>query len=113
VILGMLEHLGVELPLGIVGLAVEFAPKVCSGNLPKQERTFTAGQAGFLCPWIWLVPVIPGVGIDVFLTSDSMVLSMLECLELELPLGVVGLDAEFVPKFLKLSSHSFIIQIRH
>jgi hypothetical protein len=28
-ILGMLEHLGVELPLGVVGLAVEFVPKDC------------------------------------------------------------------------------------
>ena len=28
-ILGMLEHLGMELPLGVVGLAVEFVPKVC------------------------------------------------------------------------------------
>ena len=31
-ILGMLEHLGVELPLDVVGLAVEFASKVCSGH---------------------------------------------------------------------------------
>ena len=28
----MLEHLGVELPLGVVGLAAEFVPKVCSGH---------------------------------------------------------------------------------
>ena len=27
-ILGVLEHLGVELPLGVVGLAAEFVPKV-------------------------------------------------------------------------------------
>ena len=31
-ILGELEHLGVELPLCIVGLAAEFAPKVCLFN---------------------------------------------------------------------------------
>ena len=30
VILGVLEHLGVEFLLGVVGLAVELAPKVCS-----------------------------------------------------------------------------------
>jgi hypothetical protein len=30
-ILGVLEHLGIELPVGVVGLAVEFVPKVCSG----------------------------------------------------------------------------------
>jgi hypothetical protein len=34
-ILGVLERLGVELPLGVVGLAVEFAPKVCSGCWPS------------------------------------------------------------------------------
>ena len=33
VILGVLEHLGVELLLGVVvGLAVEFPPKVCPGH---------------------------------------------------------------------------------
>jgi hypothetical protein len=31
VALGVLEHLGVELILGVVELAVEFIPKVCSG----------------------------------------------------------------------------------
>ena len=36
VILGVLEQLGMELPLGIVGLAVEFVPKVCSGHQPRQ-----------------------------------------------------------------------------
>jgi hypothetical protein len=33
----MLEHLGVDLPLGVVGLAVEFVPKVCSGHWHKPE----------------------------------------------------------------------------
>ena len=42
-ILGLLEHLGVDLPLGVVGLAVEFVPKVCSGHWPRLEgqETFT------------------------------------------------------------------------
>jgi hypothetical protein len=31
-ILGMLEYLGVELLLSVVGLAAEFVPKVCSGH---------------------------------------------------------------------------------
>ena len=35
-ILGTLESLGVELPLGVVGLAVEFAPKACSSRQPRQ-----------------------------------------------------------------------------
>jgi hypothetical protein len=32
VILCVLEDLGVKLPLGVVGLGVEPAPKVCSGH---------------------------------------------------------------------------------
>ena len=32
-ILGVLEHLGVKLLLGVVGLTVELVLKVCSGNL--------------------------------------------------------------------------------
>ena len=38
-VLGMLEHLGVDLPLGVVGLAAEFAPKVCSGHQHSLEGT--------------------------------------------------------------------------
>ena len=38
VVLGVLEHLGVELILGVVELAAEFTPKVCSGHWPRQER---------------------------------------------------------------------------
>jgi hypothetical protein len=34
-ILAMLEHLGVELPLGVVELAMEFAPKVSSEPGPS------------------------------------------------------------------------------
>jgi hypothetical protein len=44
VVLGMLEHLGVELPLGVVGLATKFVPKVCSG--PK------------VCPGQWSRPEV-------------------------------------------------------
>jgi hypothetical protein len=67
-ILVMLENLGVELPLGVVGLAAEFGPKVCSGLQPRPEGTHITGQVGFLQPWIPLVPVTPsGVGTDRFL----------------------------------------------
>jgi hypothetical protein len=38
VVLGVLEHLGVELLLGVVGLAAEFAPEICSGHWPRPER---------------------------------------------------------------------------
>ena len=37
VILGVLEHLEVELPLGVVGLGVEPALKVCSGHWLRTE----------------------------------------------------------------------------
>ena len=32
VIMGMLEHVGVKLPLGVVGLGEELAPQVCFGH---------------------------------------------------------------------------------
>ena len=38
VVQGVLQHLGVELLLGVVVLAAEFTPKVCSGHWPRQER---------------------------------------------------------------------------
>ena len=38
-ILDMLEHLGVELSLGVVGLAVELSLKVCSGHWPRRQET--------------------------------------------------------------------------
>ena len=52
-----------ELPLGVVGLAEEFALKV---NWHTLEGIWATGQVGFLCPWILLVPVTPGgVGTDI------------------------------------------------
>ena len=47
-ILGMLERLEVEPPLGVVGLAVEFTPKFCSGPWPRQEGSHATGQVEFL-----------------------------------------------------------------
>jgi hypothetical protein len=35
----MLEHLGVELPLGVVELGTESAPKVSSGSRFRQQHT--------------------------------------------------------------------------
>jgi hypothetical protein len=69
VVLGMLEHLGVALPLGVVGLAAEFSPKVCSGHWPRQEGTSVTGWAEFLDGQVPLVPVTPGVGADVVPSS--------------------------------------------
>jgi hypothetical protein len=45
VILGVLEHLEVELPLGIVGVGAEPAPQVCSGCRFKLEGIHATGQA--------------------------------------------------------------------
>ena len=39
VILSVLEHLGVELPLGVVGLGAEPEPKFCSGHRFRPEGT--------------------------------------------------------------------------
>ena len=59
----MLERLGFEPPLGAVGLAVEFLPKV---NQSIPEGAQATGRAVFLRPWSLLVPVTPGgVGTDV------------------------------------------------
>ena len=52
----------------------------------------------FLGAWVPLVPVTPGVGADVVsYTSEPMILGMLEHLGVDLPLGVLGLAAEFKP----------------
>ena len=64
--LGVLEHLGVELPLSIVGLAAEFVSKVCSGHEPRQEGTRATCQVEFL---VSLVPVSSGVGVSVVSSS--------------------------------------------
>jgi hypothetical protein len=49
IILGVLELLGVDLTLGVVGLAVEFAPKVCSGHWLRLEcdNFFFFSRQGF------------------------------------------------------------------
>lgn len=74
VILGMLEHLGVE-PLGAVGLAANFAPKVNQG---RPEGTQATGWAEFLCPWILLVSVTGGVATGVVFYSP-LILRSWEC----------------------------------
>ena len=57
----MLECLGVELPLGVVELSVDFVPKVCSGHRTREEGTHASGHAKFLGAWVPLVPVTSGV----------------------------------------------------
>ena len=72
-VLGVLECLGEEIFLGVVGLAVELAPKVCSGHRPRQEGTCATSQADFLSAWVPLVPVTSGVGAEV-VSSSSLIL---------------------------------------
>jgi hypothetical protein len=69
VILGKLECLGVELLLGVVGLAAECTPKVCSGHQPRREGTCATGRAEFLGAWFTLVPVTSGIEADVVSSS--------------------------------------------
>jgi hypothetical protein len=65
VVLSMLESLGVELLLGAMGLAMEFAPKVHSGHRPRQEGTHAIGQTEFLGSRVPLIPVTSSVRADV------------------------------------------------
>ena len=51
VVLGVLEHLGVEHFLGVVGLAVEFTPKVCLGHLLRLKEPV---------PLVWWSSWVPG-----------------------------------------------------
>jgi hypothetical protein len=57
-ILLVLEHLGVELPLGVVELDAEFTPKVCSGHWPRPKGTSVTGWAEFLGARVPLVPIL-------------------------------------------------------
>ena len=57
----MLECLGVELPLGVVGLAAEFGPKVCSGlwlrpegNMCHSKKKNQCKQLRLECTKPWL-----------------------------------------------------------
>ena len=60
----MLEHLGVELPLGFVGLAEEFVPKICLGHWLRLGGTRATVQVELLGAWVPLPPVTCGVGAD-------------------------------------------------
>ena len=52
-ILGVLEHLGVELPLSVVGLAAELELKVCSGHRPRRELVPLLGQSSWVPRSCW------------------------------------------------------------
>lgn len=46
VIFGFVEHLGVKLLLGLVGLSAKPAPKVCAGHNFRSERIQASGWPG-------------------------------------------------------------------
>jgi hypothetical protein len=68
-ILGVLECLGVDVPLGVMGLAAEFEPKVCSGHCLRLEGTCATGWVEFLGAWVLLVPVTSSFMADVVFSS--------------------------------------------
>ena len=59
-ILGVLECLGVGLPLDVVELSAEFVPKVCSGYWPRPEGTHATDLMEFA--QVLLVPFTSSVG---------------------------------------------------
>jgi hypothetical protein len=103
IILGVLEHLGVDILLSVVGLDAEFVPKICSGHQPRQEG---------ICHLLDRVPGCLGLAgpsyfqcwgrCCILLTYDPIILGMLECLGVDLPLGVVGLAVEFMSQLIHL-----------
>jgi hypothetical protein len=77
-------------------------PRTAQGpGSDRIEAIHAIGLAEFLHAWILLITVTPGV-VDrscVFLMFHHLILGMLEGVGVELPLGVVGLAAEFICKF--------------
>ena len=63
----MLECLGVELLLDVVGLAVEFLPKVSSEHWLRTKGTHATGWVELL--GVPLVPITSGVRVDVVSSS--------------------------------------------
>ena len=90
---GCVRVLGVELSLGVVGLAAEISaqsllrapaqtgrnPSHGSGGVPEFLNTTGPSYSW----WCWN-------RCYVLLTSEPMILSVLECLGVELPLGILG-----------------------
>jgi len=103
VILGILEHLGVGLPLGVVRVDAELAPQAYFGSRFRPEGTHATDWAGIPASLDPGGPSYSGCWADV--TSSSMNLGLLEHLGVGLPLGVVGMGVEPVPKV--FSGHWF------
>ena len=65
----MLVCLGMDLSWNILGLAVEFVPKVCAGLHPRPDGTCATGLMELLGAWVLLVPVTSGVAADLVSSS--------------------------------------------
>lgn len=96
-ILGVIEHQGVELPLGFVGLGTESKNNVYLGHCFCPEGTSAPGWARILRPYILGYLVTPTVGADAM--ASPVILCISKLLRVGLPLGVMGLSGEQVPKF--------------
>ena len=70
-VLGVLECLGVEPLLCVVGLALEFTPNVCSGHWLRPEGTCATGRLGILGTQVLLIPVPSRVEADVVFSSRN------------------------------------------
>lgn len=102
-ILGVSEHLGVRISLGVVRMGAEPALQFCSGCRFRQVGTHALAESGFLHPRILVDPVTLGVGADT--VASPMILGILEQLGVLISLGVVGVGVE--PAFEVCSGHRF------
>lgn len=92
IILGMLKHLGFELPLDVVGLVAEL--------VLKPEGTVPLDKMGFLCLWIpWVSHLLLRFVLGLMLWPPHLRSSgMLELPRVQLLLCVAGLDVELKPR---------------
>ena len=72
-------------------------PRSAHGTGSDWMKPVPLARWGFLCLWIPWVSVTAGVGQNV-VASSPVILGVLENLRVELPLGVLGLGVELVPK---------------
>lgn len=79
-ILDVLELLGVQIPLGVVGLGAELEPKVCSGHQLRLEGTSATGRGG---GGVSSVPGSPRVSVTPSLGPISAFLNLLNFVHLK------------------------------
>ena len=99
--LAILDLQVVELPLGVMGLAAEFASKDCSGPCPRQNGCnpyhWSGGVPACLCLSGTLYSRCWGMMLCLPLVWSSDPMNV-RCLAVELPPGVIRLATEFACK---------------